>query len=371
MKRLALLLLSFLTVSTGFSAAFTLGDLVVVKVGTGAALANTATATSLLEYTTAGSLVQTIALPTAVSGANNPLTLQGTATSEGFLKLSANGSYLTMAGYAATPGTATPASSTAAAVNRVVGRIDMSGNVNTTTALNDAYDASNVRGAVSTDGNSLWLSGNSATTGGTRYTTLGSTTSTGLNATPANVRVVEIFNGQLYAGSGSGGFTGPATVGSGTPTTSGQTYTLFSGFPISGTHSPYDFWFKNANTVYVADDANAASGGGIQKWNLSAGIWSLQYTLLNNGTTTTGVRGLTGTVDGNGDAVLFGTTSATLNSLIMLTDTGAGATATTLATVTSGFAFRGVEFLAVVPEPSAFALCGLGVLVLAAYRRRS
>lgn len=359
MKRLVFLCLPFVAISTGFAAAFTLGDLVVVRVGTGAALNNTATAASLLEYSTAGSLIQTIALPTAASAGVNPLTLQGTATSEGFLKLSANGNYLTMAGYAATPGTATPASSTAATVNRVVGRIDMAGNINTTTALIDAYDASNVRGAVSTDGNSLWLSGNSTTSGGIRYTTLGSTTTIGLNTAPLNARVVDVVNGQLYAGSGSGGFTGPATVGTGTPTTSGQTYTLFPGFPTSGTHSPYDFWFKDANTVYVADDGTAVNGGGIQKWALSLGTWSLQYTLLNNGTTTTGVRGLTGTLDGSGNAVLFGTTSAALTSLIMLTDTGAGSTATTLATVTTGYAFRGVEFIPV-PEPSSLALLLVG-----------
>jgi hypothetical protein len=36
-------------------------------------------------------------------------------------------------------------------------------------------------------------------------------------------------------------------------------------------------WFKDANTLYIADDGSAASGGGIQKWTQSGGTWSLAY----------------------------------------------------------------------------------------------
>lgn len=340
------------------AAAFGQGNLVVVQVGTGAAVLNNgATDAFLLEYGTAGSLVQAISLPTAVSGLNQPLTLSGTATSEGFITLSQNGLYLTMAGYAATPGTATPQTATAVTVNRAVGRIDLNGNIDTTTSLNDAYNGSNIRSAASTDGSSIWTSGNGGTgqgaTAGTRSTSLGSTTTTGLHATTTNIRLVNIFNGQLYADSGSAGFTGVGTVGAGLPTSSGQTFTLLPGFPTTGTHSPYDFWFKDANTIYVADDGSAANGGGIQKWTQTAGTWSLVYTLLNDGATTTAVRGLAGTMDGNGDAVLFGTTGS---ALITVTDTGASATGTTLATAPLNTAFRGVELLPV-PEPSSVVLC--------------
>src|SRR4051812_24363275 len=69
---------------------FTLGNLVVYRVGDGsAALAATATAVFLDEYTPTGTLVQSIAMPTVVSGANKRLTASGTATTEGFLTLSA------------------------------------------------------------------------------------------------------------------------------------------------------------------------------------------------------------------------------------------------------------------------------------------
>lgn len=361
--------------------AFLPGDLVVVLDGTGAATLNSsATAAFLQEYNTTTAFqapIQTIALPTAVSGFNQPLTLAGNATSEGFLSLTTDGHYLMMAGYAATPGTVTPATSTPTAVNRVVGRIDSSGAIDTTTALGDAYNGSNIRSAFSTDGFNIWTSGNGGSGLGTsaavRYTTLGSTTSVQLNSTTSNDRVVNIFNGQIYASSGSAPVLGVATIGTGTPTTSGQTITLLNGMPTSGTHSSYDFWFKDANTLYVADDGSAASGGGIQKWTLSAGTWSLAYTLLNNGTTTTGVRGLAGTVDGSGNAVLYATTSASsANSLITLTDPGVNTfTFTTLATAPANTDFRGVDFSPTpVPEPTTALLGSLGMLGLLVFRRK-
>ena len=372
-KLLFSIALGSVCVSEVLGAAFTSGNLVVVQVGTGSgALNNTATATSLQEYNTIGSLVQTVNLPTVASGLNQPLTLQGSSTSEGFLTLSTDGQYLTMGGYAAVPGTATPNASTAAAVNRVIGRISMSGSIDTSTSLGDAYSGSSIRSAVSTDGNSIWTGGNAGSglgaTSGARYTTVGSTTSTQLNPTTGNIRVVNIFNGQLYASSASGTFFGISTVGAGLGTTAGGSpLTLLPGMPTAATHSSYDFWFKNASTLYVADDGSAATGGGIQKWVESAGTWSLAYTLLNNGATTTAVRGLAGTLDGSGNAVLYGTTGSLL---IGLTDTGAGATATTLATAPANTAFRGVEFLTNVPEPTSAALLLLGASALALRRRR-
>ena len=283
-----------------------------------------------------------------------------------------------MGGYAAVTGTAGVATATPATVNRVVGVIDASGNVNTTTALADSYSGSNIRSTASTDGNSLWTSGNGGSgqgaTAGARYTTLGSTAAIQLNPTTSNLRVLNIFNGQLYASSSSGTFLGISTVGTGLPTTGGAgTLTLLAGMPTTGTHSAYDFWFKDANTLYVADDGSAANGGGIQKWIQSAGTWSLAYTLLNNGTTTTGVRGLIGTVDGGGNTILFATTSATsANQLISLSDTGAGAVFTTLATAPANTAFRGVDFTpTAVPEPSSLALATLaGSACLVAVRRK-
>ncbi|HET6248148.1 MAG TPA: Calx-beta domain-containing protein, partial [Tepidisphaeraceae bacterium] len=88
-------------------AAFTPGDLVVYRVGTGTgALSSSSTAVFLDEYSPGGTLVQSIAMPTAAGAGStpNPLTATGTTTNEGFLTLSANGQNLLVPGYAAAPG---------------------------------------------------------------------------------------------------------------------------------------------------------------------------------------------------------------------------------------------------------------------------
>ena len=162
-------------------AAFTLGNLVVVQAGNGsAALTGDATAAFLNEFSVSGgSPIQTIALPTAVSGLNQPLTLSGAATSEGFLTLSANGQFLTMSGYGVAPGFTTPQTSTPTLASRVVGLIGLNGSINTTTALGDAYNGSNIRSSTSTDGISLWTAGNGGSgqgaTAGVRSSSLGGT----------------------------------------------------------------------------------------------------------------------------------------------------------------------------------------------------
>lgn len=78
-------------------AQFTPGNLAVLRVGDGTqTIANTGNTIFIDEYTISGGLVNSIQLPD--SGAN-ALVLSGTATAEGFLALSADRQYLTLAGY--------------------------------------------------------------------------------------------------------------------------------------------------------------------------------------------------------------------------------------------------------------------------------
>src|SRR4051812_5637553 len=193
MKRFVLLAVGMLGgVATMFAAPFTPGNLVIYRIGNGgAALSNAAAAVFLDEYTTAGVLVQSIPMPTTVNGANRRLTGSGTATTEGLLTLSTDGQYLMLTGYGAAVARAGVADTTSATVNRVVGRVDATASINTTTALTDAYSGNgmstggNPRGVVSIDGMNFWTSGNGATTAssGSRFTTLGSTTSLQLSNT--------------------------------------------------------------------------------------------------------------------------------------------------------------------------------------------
>jgi predicted extracellular nuclease len=325
------------------SAALTTGNLVIYRVGNGAAaLASSATPVFLDEYTTSGgSPVQSIAMPTTDSGANQILTASGTASSEGLLTRSTDGNYLMLAGYDAAVGTASITSSTSATINRIIGRVNAAGAVDTTTALNDAASGGNPRSAVSTNGTDMWIDGSA---GGIRYTTFGATTSTQLSTTVTNLRQTNIFNGQLYVSSQSGAFR-LSTVGTGTPTTSGQTIVNLPGYPTATT-SPYGFFFADlsagvagVDTVYVADDNSAGGTGGIQKYSLVGGNWTASGTIAS----TSGLRGLTGIVNG-GNVTLYTTNASTL---FTLTDTSGynatiTGTLTTIATAAANTAFRGV-----------------------------
>ena len=80
--------LSLLAAAAIAQSPFTFGNVLVVRVGDGlAALTNASTAVFLDEYSPTGTLVQSIPLPTAATGANQPFTCSGTSTSEGFLGL--------------------------------------------------------------------------------------------------------------------------------------------------------------------------------------------------------------------------------------------------------------------------------------------
>lgn len=197
-------------------AAFTTGNIVVYRVGNGSnPLVNTGNPVFLDEYTPLGALVQSIALPTTVSGTNKQLIASGAATSEGFLTRSTDGQFLFLTGYAANVNGGVSLPTTTGP--RTVGRVDANGNIDTSTALTDFAIGNNPRSAVSTNGTDIWVAGG---TGGIRYTTLGATTSTQVNTTVTNIRQVNIFDGQLYASTASGTEVRVGTVGTGTLTTS-------------------------------------------------------------------------------------------------------------------------------------------------------
>jgi len=335
------------------SGPFTRGNLVVYRVGDGSTgLSTDATPVFLDEYTmSGGSPVNSVALPTTVNGSNRRLTASGTSFGEGLMTLSTDGRFLTATGYDAAVGTASVTTTSSSTVNRVIARIDSSGAVDTTTALTDAVDGAMPRSATSTNGTDLWIDGGS---GGIRYTTLGSTTSTQLSTTVTNLRQANIFGGQLYVSSFSGSVH-LGTVGTGTPTSSGQTITNLPGFPTTG--SPQSFFFAHLNsngagidTVYVADD-NGTGTGGIQKYSLVGGNWTASGTIAS----TAGLRGLTGFAVA-GTAHLFATSP---DNLFALTDSSGynaniTGTLTTLATPAVNEQFRGVAFTPSGPGSFAF-----------------
>src|SRR2546426_1933391 len=239
MKRFIFIAALLMAAGPVLGAAFTPGDLVIYRVGDGTgSLVTTGNAVFLDEYTPAGVLVQSIALP---SSGTDALIASGTATSEGQINFSQNGQFLAVTGYNTATGGSTSLSTTnSTTINRIVDVIDSTGSVASSTKLTDFASASNPRSAIMTNGNDIWVSG---AAGGVRYTTAGSTTSTQLSTTPTNTRDLQIAGGQLYVSTSSGTTIRVRTVGSGTPTTSGQTITNLPGIPTSSTFTPNQFVF--------------------------------------------------------------------------------------------------------------------------------
>jgi hypothetical protein len=332
-------------------------------------------------------------------------------------------------------------------VPRVVALIGGNGSVNTSTALTGVFNTNNPRSVATIDGSSFYVSGQGAsegdTTEGVFYATLGATTATAID-TSTDTRVVSIVNNgsgnALYVSSdvkvsgnnknstnistltSSGG--GLPTSASGLVTT--QVVAPATLNPLSGNNSsitvtagtengvndprlgnfvylsPEQYFFASPSVLYVADSGSPKNGqtgaaaglgeGGLQKWVLTNGTWTLDYDLVaglnlvagNGGANTpsptspgvTGLFGLTGKVVGNSVelfATSYGLNELSPSYLYEISDTLSDTTIsqassesfTVLDAAAAGTSIRGVAF-APVPLPGSVwlmlsGLCGLGL----------
>jgi autotransporter-associated beta strand protein len=331
-------------------AGYTAGDLVVLQVGldgNSSALASTGTAVQLDEFTAGGSEVAgaTVDLPTVAGqgGVNNqPITISGTAGSEGELNLSANKQFLVVGGYDVGVGAVTQGNSTVALIN-ASGAVDSS----TTTTL---LATNNTRGATSDDGSSVWVGGPEGLVFIPTGTSLGGDKV--ISGSKGNLRDVVIApastsptgSDQLFVSSNKAGEPNPgvAIVGTGLPTTTAAASVLPG---MTTAANSFGFYFANSTTLFVAD-----ATVGIQEWTLSGGTWSNSATLAGQFAGITGVQ--------NGSSVdLFATTATSSgisaqNSLVSdvftfssgTTGTGTFGAAATLASAAPFTEFGGVAF---------------------------
>jgi hypothetical protein len=348
------------------TSSYTPGDLVLSiygdGAGTGSYSENQAAPIVLQEITQTGTVVSQLVLPqttTVVNGVTEyAISGEYASSSEGLLTLSVNGQSLTIAGYgiAATTfdvpdataiyGNSALAQTTSlldsafTPVPRVIADISYNATIDTSTALYNVFDTNNPRSVITINGTSFYISGQGSDNDGTEGVFLAEDggAPTPIYNTTTDTRDLEINNGQLYVSIDSklndGG--GVYTFGTVLPTSAttptelagiGPTVTLTSGtangvdnadIGSSVYLSPEQYFFADATTLYIADDGIPKEGGlgdgGLQKWSLVDGTWVLDYTLSEgldlvpntDAHGTTGLIGLTGTVEGN-NVILYAT----------------------------------------------------------------
>ncbi len=393
---------------------YTPGDLVLSIYGDGA---NTGTYTLdqaapivLEEITPTGMVVSQLVLPQTTYTLNGvteyAISGEYQSASEGLLTLAENGQSLTIIGYGVTATafdaadgatiygttalgqTSSLTSGTSTPVPRVIADIGCNATIDTSTALYNIFNTNNPRSIVTVNGTTFYVSGQGNGADGTEGVFLaddGDGSATPIYNTLTDTRDVEIANGQLYVSIDSklnnGG--GLYDFGSTLPTTAtaptdlpgiGATVLLTSGtantvnaadIGQSVNLSPEQYFFADPTTLYIADGGDPKEGGlgdgGLQKWSLVDGTWVLDYTLsegLNmvpdtESDGTTGLIGLTGTVEG-GNVILYATNETVAETdqtyLYGITDTLSATTLPTdesftlLETAAPDTLIRGVAF---------------------------
>ncbi len=331
-----------LTQPTGLTAditavpTFTYGNLVVSRVGTGAAAPTSAANPVFLnEYSTSGTAGITVALPSTTTGSINRIVESGTSTSEAQLNLSTDGQYLTLGGYDAVIGQASVNST--AGIPRVIARVNSAGTI-ATSVLTSTIHGSGFRSVVTTDGSRYWTAGNGV--GVTSLLHQGNTTAvtpTTISSTVTNLRTVNIFNNQLYVSTGSG-TQGIYKVGTGVPTTTGQTAVI--NVPQNGLYA-YQMVNRGGSNwnCYAVGDSSA----GIYKWSSidNGATWTARGSVVN----ALPIYGIA--AKNNGSSVdLYVTTVSAISKLSDATAfnaTIAGTLSTLVAAPTNTF-FRGIAF---------------------------
>lgn len=267
-------------------------------------------------------LIQSVPLPETTDGNNISCVGVPSGHQMGLISRSECGRYIIVGGYEAflaTSGAHKYQSSwgyDAALRRRVIARVDVDGNINTTTALTDAYSKKDVRGVTSYDGSQFWITGDQDNTFGdglTRYTTFGATSSIKINDLTG--RSVITHKGQLYAV----GQERIYRMGMGLPSSTCSRDTLTSpvidgngntdGLSLDGSSSCF-VELPDGNTIVYLPSKN----GHIKKYSvLSDGTFKYEgdYLLTDRGITPTNARGIACKIVDNEVHIYFTTSTNT------------------------------------------------------------
>ena len=339
------------------AAAVSAGNLVIYRVGTGAAALNsTATAVFLDEYTPTGVLVQSIPVPTTGATA---MTAVGNSGTEGTMSVSGDGSRLVFAGYRKDAGGTSPASDTPAVSNRVVGMLGLDGSVDTSTAITDSVGALRSATAASPT-SSIYL----GTANGVRYVAGPGAAVTSTVIDTRNSRQVVQSGGILFAGNGSTTITAKVQSYGAGPTTATVPTPVIT---LTTADVGNSFWFADLSTTVAGDDTmylvNQLNGT-ILKYTSDGSAWTASGSF-----TASTAANVTGIV-GDSGVDLYVTNASTLFKFSDTTGYGgviAGA-ATSILTAGTNTAFRGLAAFPV-PEPTV-AVLGLMASLVGLRRRR-
>ncbi|MDX6232230.1 MAG: hypothetical protein QOH68_1214, partial [Nocardioidaceae bacterium] len=317
-----------------------------------------------------------VPLPTVDAGAAKAFALSGDSNGNGALALSADATSLSVAGYHAVPGPTgvagvpDPKDTTAVQIQRMVARISTTGGaavVDTSTVLStNTLSTSAPRAAVSTDGQSFYVSGNGGAdspVAGVIKVPLGAASKAQItDSNQKNVRQVQIAGNQLYATSDKGTLFGFGRfANAGLPTTA-TAITQLDTTPIVGATTPTKNYVPDAmlllhtgansssstviDTAYVVidTDTSKAVAGEVRKYISTNGTtWTKQATVK-----TGDYPFLTGRVSSGKVQLYLTKGSGTANTIVEVDDTTptgdftAGSEAT-VATAAAGHSFRGVS----------------------------
>jgi Immunoglobulin domain len=321
-------------------------NLVVLRVGDGAQmLTNSGNSLFLDQLTPNGAYVSSMFLPDSGAAA---LLISGVASTEGFMTRSGDGRLLVIPGYNTNRGalTSSLSSSTSVAVPRAIGTVDATGAYALAISSTTLFSEANLRSAATDGSNNFWGSGS---TNGICYFGATAPAATIENSIP-NCRVINVVNGSLLFSTQFETNDGVFSLGD-SPTTATPTNLVFL---TAHPSAPEDFVFNTAGTLaYVADDSTNGVGG-LQRWQLEAGVWTNVYT-LGTGAAGIGARSLTVNFNSATPLIYAVTAETAANRLILIIDAGPASPAATLATAPPAELFRAVRLAPLLnpfPAPS-------------------